>query len=57
MLSEVAVVTGSSSGRGLETSVTVARKGILTYATMHNLYESSLKNILADTYFLVHEYN
>jgi NAD(P)-dependent dehydrogenase (short-subunit alcohol dehydrogenase family) len=33
----VAVVTGSSSGNGYETSLTLARKGFMTYATMHNL--------------------
>jgi NAD(P)-dependent dehydrogenase (short-subunit alcohol dehydrogenase family) len=33
----VAVVTGSSSGNGYETSLTLARKGFLTYATMRNL--------------------
>jgi NAD(P)-dependent dehydrogenase (short-subunit alcohol dehydrogenase family) len=33
----VAVVTGSSSGIGLETSLTLARNGFLTYATMRSL--------------------
>ena len=33
----VAVVTGSSSGYGYETSLTLARKGFLTYATMPSL--------------------
>ena len=33
----VAVVTGSSSGIGHETSLTLARNGFLTYATMRNL--------------------
>jgi NAD(P)-dependent dehydrogenase (short-subunit alcohol dehydrogenase family) len=33
----VAVVTGSSTGIGYETSLTLARKGFLTYATMRNL--------------------
>lgn len=36
----VAVVTGSSSGIGLETSLTLGRNGFLTYATMHNLNKS-----------------
>jgi NAD(P)-dependent dehydrogenase (short-subunit alcohol dehydrogenase family) len=36
----VAVVTGSSSGIGLETSLTLARNGFITYATMHNLNKS-----------------
>ncbi len=33
----VAVVTGSSSGIGLETSLALARNGFDTYATMRNL--------------------
>jgi NAD(P)-dependent dehydrogenase (short-subunit alcohol dehydrogenase family) len=33
----VAVVTGSSSGIGHETSLTLARNGFLTYATMRSL--------------------
>ena len=33
----VAVVTGSSSGNGYETSLTLARNGFLTYATMRSL--------------------
>jgi len=34
---KVAVVTGSSSGIGFETSLTLARSGFLTYATIRNL--------------------
>jgi NAD(P)-dependent dehydrogenase (short-subunit alcohol dehydrogenase family) len=34
---EVAVVTGSSSGMGLETSLMLARNGFHTYATMRKL--------------------
>lgn len=34
---EVAVVTGSSSGIGFETSLTLARNGFHTYATMRNV--------------------
>src|ERR671933_369404 len=34
---KVAVVTGSSSGIGYETSLTLARNGFITYATMRNL--------------------
>ena len=34
---EVAVVTGSSSGIGFETSLALARNGFHTYATMRNL--------------------
>ncbi len=37
----VAIVTGSSSGIGLETSVTLAKEGFHTYATMRNLDKSS----------------
>jgi NAD(P)-dependent dehydrogenase (short-subunit alcohol dehydrogenase family) len=37
---KVAVVTGSSSGIGYETSLTLARNGFLTYATMRNLNKS-----------------
>jgi NADP-dependent 3-hydroxy acid dehydrogenase YdfG len=33
----VAVVTGSSSGNGYETSLTLARNGFLTYATMRSI--------------------
>jgi NAD(P)-dependent dehydrogenase (short-subunit alcohol dehydrogenase family) len=39
----VAVVTGSSSGIGLETALLLARSGFQTYATMRNLKKS--KNI------------
>lgn len=38
---KVAVVTGSSSGIGLETSLTLARNGFHTYATMRNLKKST----------------
>jgi NAD(P)-dependent dehydrogenase (short-subunit alcohol dehydrogenase family) len=34
---KVAVVTGSSSGIGYETSLLLARNQITTYATMRNL--------------------
>jgi NAD(P)-dependent dehydrogenase (short-subunit alcohol dehydrogenase family) len=37
----VAVVTGSSSGIGFETSLTLARNGFHTYATMRKLEEKS----------------
>jgi NAD(P)-dependent dehydrogenase (short-subunit alcohol dehydrogenase family) len=33
----IAVVTGSSSGIGYETSLALTRNGYLTYATMRNL--------------------
>jgi NAD(P)-dependent dehydrogenase (short-subunit alcohol dehydrogenase family) len=38
--SSVAVVTGSSSGIGFETSLLLARSGFHTYATMRNLIKS-----------------
>ena len=34
---KVAIVTGSSTGIGYETSLALARDGFLTYATMRNL--------------------
>jgi NAD(P)-dependent dehydrogenase (short-subunit alcohol dehydrogenase family) len=37
---KIAVVTGSSSGIGYETALTLARNGFLTYATMRNLNKS-----------------
>lgn len=37
----VAVVTGSSSGIGYETSVALARDGFITYATMRNLQKGN----------------
>ena len=37
---KVAVVTGSSSGIGFETSLLLARKGFYTFATMRNLNKS-----------------
>jgi NAD(P)-dependent dehydrogenase (short-subunit alcohol dehydrogenase family) len=45
---KVAVVTGSSSGIGLETALTLARKGFLTYATMRNLAKSDNIKAVAD---------
>jgi NAD(P)-dependent dehydrogenase (short-subunit alcohol dehydrogenase family) len=45
---KVAVVTGSSSGIGLETALTLARKGFLTYATMRNLAKSDNIKSVAD---------
>jgi NAD(P)-dependent dehydrogenase (short-subunit alcohol dehydrogenase family) len=45
---KVAVVTGSSSGIGYETSLMLARNGFLTYATMRNLNKSeNIKSISA----------
>ena len=45
---KVAVVTGSSSGIGYETSLMLARNGFLTYATIRNLNKSeNIKSISA----------
>ena len=42
----IAVVTGTSSGIGFETALTLARNGFYTYATMRNLKKStSIKEI------------
>lgn len=40
-VNKVAVVTGSSSGIGYETSLALAREGFLTYSTMRNLEKGS----------------
>ncbi len=46
---KVAVVTGSSSGIGFETSLALARKGYVTYATMRDLRKSkNLEGIAHD---------
>ncbi|HEY9386028.1 MAG TPA: SDR family oxidoreductase [Nitrososphaeraceae archaeon] len=42
---KVAVVTGSSSGIGFETSLTLARNGFYTYATMRKVEEGKSKPI------------
>jgi NAD(P)-dependent dehydrogenase (short-subunit alcohol dehydrogenase family) len=44
----VAVVTGSSSGIGLATSLALARNGYLTYATMRNLAKRNSFESIAD---------
>ena len=44
----VAVVTGSSSGIGLATSLALARNGYLTYATMRNLAKRDSFESIAD---------
>src|SRR5438552_13973001 len=44
---KVAVVTGTSSGIGYETSLTLARNGFLTYATMRDLNKSgNMKSVV-----------
>jgi NAD(P)-dependent dehydrogenase (short-subunit alcohol dehydrogenase family) len=44
---KVAVVTGSSTGIGYETSLILARNGFLTYATMRNLSKSENMKMVA----------
>jgi NAD(P)-dependent dehydrogenase (short-subunit alcohol dehydrogenase family) len=44
----VAIVTGSSSGIGFETSLALARNGFMTYATMRNLDKSENIKLLAE---------
>lgn len=44
----VAIVTGSSSGIGFETSLMLARHGFITYATMRDLQKSSTLKSIAD---------
>jgi NAD(P)-dependent dehydrogenase (short-subunit alcohol dehydrogenase family) len=44
----VAIVTGSSSGIGLDASITLAQNGFLTYATMRNLDKSSIIETAAE---------
>src|SRR5437867_4514028 len=45
---KVAVVTGSSRGIGYETSITLARNGFLTYATMRNLQKEKNIRLITD---------
>jgi short-subunit dehydrogenase len=47
-ITRVAVVTGSSSGIGFETALTLARNGFYTYATMRNLKKSTSIEEIAD---------
>ena len=44
---EVAVVTGSSTGIGFETSLALARKGYITCATMRNIQKAKLLESIA----------
>lgn len=44
---KVALVTGSSSGIGYETSLILARNGFITYATMRNLDKSENMKLTA----------
>ena len=45
---QVAIVTGSSSGIGMDTAVTLARNGFLTYATVRNMEKSSIIKTAAE---------
>jgi NAD(P)-dependent dehydrogenase (short-subunit alcohol dehydrogenase family) len=45
---QIAVVTGSSSGIGFETSLALAKKGFRVYATMRNLSKRDTLQSLAD---------
>ena len=45
---QVAVVTGSSSGMGFETSLMLARNGFSTYATMRKLESGGGSNQITD---------
>src|SRR5215510_12892186 len=47
-MSKIALVTGASSGIGLETSITLARNGFRTFATMRNLSKSQEIRELAE---------
>jgi NAD(P)-dependent dehydrogenase (short-subunit alcohol dehydrogenase family) len=52
---KVAIVTGSSSGIGFETSLTLARSGFLTYATMRNLGKgATIKSVAAEEGLPIH---
>ena len=51
---KVAVVTGSSTGIGYETSLMLARSGFLTYATMRNLNKSeNIKSVATKENLLI----
>jgi NAD(P)-dependent dehydrogenase (short-subunit alcohol dehydrogenase family) len=41
---KVAVVTGTSTGIGYETSLSLARNGFITYATMRNVNKVLILN-------------
>ncbi len=52
---KVAIVTGRSSGIGFETSLTLARSGFLTYATMRNLGKgATIKSVAAKEGLPIH---
>jgi NAD(P)-dependent dehydrogenase (short-subunit alcohol dehydrogenase family) len=45
---KVAVVTGSSTGIGYETSIALARNGFFTYATMRNIQKGTSLGVVRD---------
>ena len=47
-MEKVAVVTGSSSGIGFETSLALAREGYFTYATMRDVKKADKIQKIAD---------
>ena len=47
-MEKVAVVTGSSSGIGFETSLALAREGYSTFATMRDIKKSEVIKKIAD---------
>ena len=47
-MEKVAVVTGSSSGIGFETSLALAREGYFTYATMRDMKKADEIQKIAD---------
>jgi NAD(P)-dependent dehydrogenase (short-subunit alcohol dehydrogenase family) len=52
---KIAIVTGSSTGIGYETSLTLARNGFLTYATMRNLNKAeNIKSVATKENLPVH---
>jgi NAD(P)-dependent dehydrogenase (short-subunit alcohol dehydrogenase family) len=52
---KVAIVTGSSTGIGYETSLILARNGFLTYATMRNLNKSeNIKSVATKENLPIH---
>ena len=40
-VNKIAIITGSSSGIGFETALTLARNGFYTYTTMRNVKKST----------------
>jgi NADP-dependent 3-hydroxy acid dehydrogenase YdfG len=44
----IAIVTGSSTGIGYETSLALSRAGIYTYATMRDIAKSDTINKIVD---------